>query len=101
MIEWVEVDDDEVDRPDLLLLEISLVALVIPTGENPAVDPRVKRFDPPAEHFGTAREFRDVDDRETRVSQCTRGATRGHQLDTELREPPPKFDETGLVRDRQ
>ena len=100
-LEWVEVDDDQVDRPNLLLLEVSLIALVISTGEDPAVDPRVKRFDSPAEHLGTVREFRNVDDREARVSQCTRGATGGDQFDTEFRESSPQFDQAGLVGDGQ
>jgi hypothetical protein len=65
------------------------------------VDARVKRLDPTTEHLGTAREFRDVDYRETRVSQCTRGTAGGDQLDTEFREAAPKIDETRLVRDRE
>ncbi len=73
-LERVEVDGDQIDRPDLLLLEISLVSLVIPTGENPAVDSRVERLDPPAEHFGATRELCDVDHREARFSQRSRGA---------------------------
>ena len=60
----------------------------------------MKRFDSPTEHFGAAREFRDVDDRETRVSQWSRGATGGDHLDAEFRESTTESDEVGLVRDR-
>ena len=49
--ERVEVDDDEVERLDVVLLESRHVLLAVAPREDPGVDARMERLHAPAEHL--------------------------------------------------
>jgi len=49
VLEGVEVDADEVERLDVVVLELVAVVGAVAPGEDRCVDPRVQRLHPPAQ----------------------------------------------------
>ena len=98
-LERVEVHDHEIDREQLVHLEVGAIAGVIAAREDAAVDARVQRLHAAAEHLGAAGERLDVLDLEPRVAQRLRGAARADQLDAELAQTARELDQPAFVRD--
>ena len=53
-LEGIEIDHEQIDRRDRVLFERALVRCVAPHGEQPAMDARMQRLDPPIQHLGHA-----------------------------------------------
>jgi hypothetical protein len=99
--ERVEIHDDELERGDPGRDQRLPVGRPPAVGEDPAVDPRVERLDPPVEHLGKARDGRDVGDWQAGVAKGPRGAARRNELEAEIDEAPPERVEPRLVRNRE
>ena len=63
--------------------EVGAVGGVGPVGQDPAVDLRVQRDHPVAEHLGGAGDVRDVGDGDARLGQGRGGAAARQQLPAE------------------
>ena len=99
--ERVEVDDDELERRDGGGHELAPVVGEPAVGEDPAVDPRMERLDPPVEHLREAGHRGDVGDRQAGLAQRPGGAAGRDELEAVGHEPRRELDEAGLVADRQ
>ena len=60
ILEWVEVNDYQIDHLDLMLCGGSLVLIVIPKAKKTSMDFGVKSFDTTIHHFGKTRMVADV-----------------------------------------
>jgi hypothetical protein len=58
--ERVQVDHDQLEGRDPGLDDRLAVGRQASIGQDPAVDPRVERLDPPVQHLGEAGDRRDV-----------------------------------------
>jgi hypothetical protein len=97
--EGIEVDADEVERLDLLLVQrLDVVGPVAPR-EDAAVDARVQRLHPPAEHLGSAGHVFDPRHGETALLEERSGAAARDELEAELLEPARELLEPRLVVD--
>ena len=81
--------------------ELAPVVGQAPVGQDPAMDPRVERLDPPIEHLGEPGHRGDVGHRQPGVAQRPRGAAGRDQLEAAGDEPATQIDQAGLVGDRQ
>ena len=77
--EPIEVHHHEVERRDPMFSQGAHVLRLGPVGEDPGVDPRMKRLHPPLEHFGKARHFRHGRHRDAGLLEHRGGAARRHQ----------------------
>ncbi len=69
--------------------------------EDPGVDRRMEALHPTLEELGEAGERFDVHDRQPGLDEARRGPSGRHELDPELVEPPPHFDEPRLLVHRE
>ncbi len=77
--ERVQVADDELERRDRRGDQLAPVVGPTAVGEEPGVDPRMERLDPPVEHLREAGHGGDVGDRQAGVAQGPRGAPRSRR----------------------
>src|SRR5215218_5307282 len=88
LLEWIEVDADQVYRADILLDELLYVVGVSEVGEDAAVDLGVQRLDPPAEYLGRARHLGDGDDTDSGFRERPGGPPGRDDLEPHPGEPP-------------
>ncbi len=68
-VERVEIGGEQVDGVDRVIGERFEMRLVLAHGEQPAMDLRMQRLDPPIHHFGQAGDLGDVDHLDPGVAQ--------------------------------
>ena len=95
--ERIKVRHNEVERHDAIAFEIGDVLGVAAIGEQPAVDLRVQRLHPAAEHLGRVGENLDARHRDFRSGDGIGRAARRHQLDTEFVQSAHETGEHRLV----
>ncbi len=100
-LERVQVDHEQVDRPDGVGQHGGLVARVLADGEQPAVHQRVQRLQPAVHHLGEAGEVRDLGDGQAGRRQRVARAAGRHQGHAAPVQEPREVDEARLVRDRE
>ena len=98
--ERVEVDDHEIDRLDAVLGQRGLVALVVATREQRAVDTRVQRLHATAEHLRDAGQVLDAGRLQTVFLEVGAGTARRDQLDAHLGKAMGELQQPCLVRNR-
>ena len=96
-LERIEVDDQEIDRRDVVGDHRRLMGRVGADRQQPAVHARVEGLDPPVHHLGEAGDLRDVDDGEPGGAQGRAGAAGREQLDAARLERAGEIDQTRLV----
>src|SRR5262245_19150620 len=82
-LEGVEVDDDHVDRLDLVLGDGGYVGGVVADVEDAAVDTRVQCLDAAVEHLGEAGQVADLADGQPGGDERLVGAAGGDEFDAE------------------
>ena len=98
--ERIEVDADDVERTDLLLVQVCDVVGVVAAREDRCVDVGVKRLDAPAEHLGDTGQLLDpLDVQADFVLEEVCGAAARDQLATQVGEPAREILQAGLVVD--
>ena len=97
LFEWIQVDDEQVDRLDAVFGHDRLVGTA-PT-EQAAVDNGVQRLHAAIHDFGESRLLGDLDDIETGFAKLMAGAAGRQHLDTQRGEALHKRNESTLVRD--
>src|SRR5919107_1239526 len=100
LLEGIEVDADEVYRPDILLDELLYVIGVSQVGEDAAVDLGVQRLDPPAEYLGRARHLGDGNNLDSGFRERLCGPPGRDDLEPHPGEPPREVLDPPLVRYR-
>ena len=98
-LERIEIDDQKVDRGDVVGDHRRLMGRVGADREQPAVDARMQRLHPPVHHLGKAGDLRDVDDREPGLLERRGGAAGRQELDAVPGQRLRQLDEAGLVGD--
>ena len=81
VLERIEVDHQEIDGRDVVRDHRRLMRGIGANREQPAVDARMQRLQPPVHHLGKSGELRDVDDRDSRLRKRRGGAAGGDDLD--------------------
>ena len=98
--EGVEIDADEIERPDVVVAERRDVVGVIAAGEDRCVDVGVERLHPSAEHLGDTRQLLDSLHIEPDVVlEEVRRAPAGDQLEADVHQPTCELLQAGLVVD--
>src|SRR5919107_1278553 len=100
LLEWIEVDTDQVYRADILLDELLYVVGVSEVGEDAAVDLGVQRLDPPAEYLGRARHLGDGNNLDSGFRERLCGPPGRDDLEPHPGEPPREVLDPPLVRHR-
>ncbi len=96
-LEWIEIDHQQVDRPDAVRLHRCGVLGVGADRQQSAMHAGVQRLHPSVHHFGEAGQFGYVEHLEPGVGQRLTSAASGDQFDTVRRKRAGKIDKTGLV----
>ena len=96
----IEVHHDEIDPPDPMLLHRLAMLGQIPPRQNPPMDLRMQRLNPPIHHLRESRVRRHLHHRHPRVPQRLSRSPRRKYLDALRRQKPPKLDKPRLVRNR-
>jgi hypothetical protein len=99
--ERVQVDADEVERPDVVLLERGEVVRVVVPREDRRVDAGMQRLDATAEQLGDLRQLLDARRLDAALGEELGGSAAGDELDIQLGETARELLEAGLVRDRE
>ena len=101
LAERIEVDADEVERPDVLLLERRDVVGVIAAREDRGMDVGMESFDAAAKHLRDSRQLLDSFDLEPDLvlEEVSRAAA-CHQLEAEVGQPTGELLQARLVVDR-
>ena len=99
--ERVEVADDDLERCDPRGEQLASVVGQPAVGEDPGMDPRVERLDPPIEHLGRPGDCGHIGHRQAGVAQRPGRATRRDQLEPASDEAATELDDAGLVVHRQ
>jgi hypothetical protein len=96
--EGVEVHADEVERPDLVLVQRGEVVVAVTPGEDGRMDARMERLDAAAEHLRDARELLDALDVEADLGlQVIGRSAAGNEVEPGLRQPARELLQAGLV----
>jgi hypothetical protein len=88
----IQVRDDEVDRLDVVGVQVCPVPGIVPVGQDAAMDLGMEGDHPVTQDGGVASEVGDVGDRQPCVGQGPRGAARGDQIPAEVREASGELD---------
>ena len=83
-LERIEVDHQEIDRPDAVRRHRRRVFLVVADRQQPAMHLGMQRLDPAVHHLGKAGQLRHVHDRQAGVLDRLGGAAGGDELDAVL-----------------
>jgi hypothetical protein len=97
--ERVEIDDDEIDRADLMLGHGSGMLGIVAHREQPAMHLGVERLDPPVHHFGETGKFGNVLHLEPCFAQRLGGAAGRNKFDAVAGEDMAEIGEAGLIGD--
>ena len=95
--EGIKVDDDQVDRTDLMLLHGGDMVWIVAHRQQPAVHLGVQRLDPSVHHFREAGEVGNVLHLQSRLAQSLGRAAGGNQFYPMPAQRLPQFDQAGLV----
>ena len=96
-LERVEIDDQEIDRRDVVGDHRRLMGRLGADREQAAMHARMQRLEPPVHHLGEAGDLRHVDDRKAGAAQRRRGAAGREELDPAFGERAREIDEARLV----
>lgn len=96
-LEGVEIHDDQIDRRDVVGLDVCAVLRYVPIEQDSAEDSRGQRLDPPAEDLGAACVFGDGDDVDSGLGEMGGRASRREDLDSSLGEKSSELDDASLV----
>ena len=99
-LERIEIDDQKVDRGDVVGDHRGLMRRIGADREQSAVDAGMQRLDPPVHHFGKSGDLRDVDHRQPGVAERRRRPACGQEFDVPTRQRFGEVDEAGLVGNR-
>ena len=99
--ERIEVAHDEIDRLDVVGLEVGEVLGLRAVGQDAAVDLRVQGLDPAAEHLGALGDRGHVLVGDPSLREGGRGLPGGDQLDPRRGESAGEVDQSGLVVDAE
>jgi hypothetical protein len=99
--ERVEADADEVERPDVVLVERGEVVRMVAPREDRRVDARMQRLDAAAQQLGGLRQLFDACCLDAALGEELGGSAAGDELDVELGETARELLEAGLVPDRK
>ena len=100
-LERVEVDDQEVDRPDAWASMAASCVGFSRMASSPPCTKRMQGLQPAVHHLGKAGQVGDLGDGQARGRQRVPRAARRHQSDAALVEEPREIDEPRLVRNRE
>ena len=98
-LERIEVDDQEIDRPDAVCAHRRGVVLVVADREQAAMHLGMQRLHAAVHHLGKAGELGDVEHGEAGIGQRLAGAAGRDELDAVLGERAGEIDQAGLVGD--
>ncbi|MPL60780.1 hypothetical protein SDC9_06342 [bioreactor metagenome] len=98
-LERVEVDDEQVDRLDVMGGHRGEVLLVVAQRQQAAVHLRVQRLHPAVHHLGKARHLGHIAHAQPGLAQRLGGAAGRQQLDAAGGKRAGKVDQPGLVGD--
>ena len=93
-LEGVEVDDDQVDRPDPVFGHCGLILGMVASGEDAAMDLGVQGLDPPVHDLGEAGMVGDLDDRNAGFREGLCGPARGQDFDAMAGEGLAEFGQS-------
>jgi hypothetical protein len=99
LAEGVEVDDDEVERLDTELFQLTPVIGEPQVGEDARVDLRVQGLDAAVQALGEAGQLLDLGDGDAGGGDTGGGGAGGDQLDAGFVQPAGELFEPGLVID--
>ena len=99
-LERIEIDDQKVDRGDVVGDHRRLMRRIGADREQSAVDAGMQRLDPPVHHFGKPGELRDVDDRQAGGVERRRRPSGRQEFDVAPGQRFAEVDEAGLVGNR-
>ena len=80
-LERIEIDHQQIDRPDAVLRHRRGVLRVVADREQAAMHLRMQRLDPAVHHLGKAGQLGDIDHREAGIAERLGGAAGRDQLD--------------------
>ena len=98
---WIEIDDHQVDRLDVVLLHLALMVLVGAPRQDAAVNLRMQRLHASIEHLGQAGEILDGSDFHPGRFQSRGRASGRDYFNAMPLERRGKIRKTRLVRDAQ
>ena len=96
-LERIEIDHEEIDRPDAVRAHGCGVIGIVADREQPAMDRGMQRLDPAVHHFRKAGEIGDVEHGQAGLRQRLARTAGRDQLDSALRQRPREIHEAGLV----
>jgi hypothetical protein len=95
--ERIEIDDQEVDRRDVVGEHRGLMRRLGSDRQQTSVHPRVQGLDPAIHHLREAGDLSHVDDREAALIKRRGGAARRKEVDAKWFEGTRQIQEAGLV----
>ena len=95
--ERVEVDHQEIDRPDPVLGHRARMVLIVAQCQEPSVHRRVQGFDTPIHHFRETGHLCNVFHLQPGVAHGLRRAAGGQKLDPALREAAGQIQQAGFI----
>ena len=101
LLKGVEIYHHHVDRLDPMLLDGLAMVGFVTNMKNPAVYLRMQRLHPPIEHLWKAGQLRDIEDRQARLAQSPRRASRRDELNIVLCKLLCKCNQAGFIGDAQ
>jgi len=99
VLERVKIDDQKVDRCDVVHRHGQLVLLVVAPRQQPAMDHRVQGLDAAVHDLGEAGMVRNLRDRDVCLPQHLRRAASGEDGDVVLVKEAGELHQSGLVGD--
>src|SRR6266849_5175455 len=93
----VKIHDHQINRQNSLFLRLLLIFHKMPAIQQPAVNLRMQRLHPPAQHFRPPREFRHIFYRYALFPQQLRGSSRGEYFDLQRRQLSRELQNAALV----
>jgi hypothetical protein len=99
--ERIEADADEVERPDVVLVERGQVVRMVAPREDRRVDAGMQRLDATAQQLGGLRQLLDACCLDAALGEELGGSAAGDELDVQLGETAGELLEAGLVPDRE
>ena len=97
LLEWIEVDDDQVERADAVRVHRLLVFRVAADGEQAAVDEGMQRLHPAVHDLGETGDIGDVGHGDACLGDRAARAAGRDELDAVAGEGSRKFSQAGLV----
>ena len=99
-LERIEVRYHQIDRVNAVGLQIGPMGRIVPVGQDPTVDARMKRHHPVPQHDRRTRVVGHIHHRQPRGRDRVCGAPARDQFPTNLDQPRGQLDHARLVVDR-